>query len=91
MTLIDRDELLDKSWEVATPFGDIRMVSVIDIEDAPTVDAVPVVRCRDCKFSFTDDSDAEDVYYCKRTPEYAHHSGHYCADGERREDENDNA
>ena len=50
MALIDRDRLLSermKSKYYHLPNGDIA-VPLIDIENAPTVDAVPVVRCKDC-------------------------------------------
>ena len=55
-----------------------------DIEAAPTVDAVEVVRCRECKKGEIDDPDFPDEYYC--------HAGcgwnkwdFYCAYGERKE------
>ena len=54
------------------------------IEKAPTIDAVPVVRCRECKQGEIDDQDFSDQYYC--------HAGcgwnkgdFYCAYGERKE------
>ena len=41
-----------------------------DIEAAPTVDAVPVVRCRDCKHRYSDSwceyVDDDDNFYCAR-------------------------
>lgn len=53
--LIDRDDLLDHSYCTApatwdNPYGGDCVVSVKDIENAPTVDAVPVIRCRDCGY-----------------------------------------
>ena len=55
-----------------------------DIEAAPTVDAVEVVRCRECNKGEIDDPDFPDEYYC--------HAGcgwnkgdFYCAYGEREE------
>ena len=54
------------------------------LREAPTVDAVPVVRCRECKQGEIDDPDFPDEYYC--------HAGcgwnkgdFYCAYGERKE------
>lgn len=99
MTLIDRDEIIDKSWEVLTTFGEIRMVSVIDIEDAPTVDAVPVVRCRDCKFNLANIEDIQDSVNindgwnaCSLTELYdSVFPDDFCSKGERREEKNDNA
>ena len=54
------------------------------IADTPTIDAVPVVRCRECNQGEVDDPDFPDEYYC--------HAGcgwnkgdFYCAYGERKE------
>lgn len=54
------------------------------LEKAPTVDAVPVVRCRECKQGEVDDQDFPDQHYC--------HAGcgwnkgdFYCAYGERKD------
>ena len=44
------------------------------IEDAPTVDAVPVVRCKDCKHRFKDS-------WC----EYVDDDNFYCARGKRKD------
>ena len=70
-----------------------------DIEDFPTIDAVPVVRCKDCRWW---DSDGEHSYgYCmamkhgyfSRNWEISIHRKYrddwFCADGERRTDETD--
>lgn len=43
MRLIDADEL------IVMEYGGIKFVPVEFINDAPTIDAVPVVRCKDCK------------------------------------------
>lgn len=49
MRLIDADAVMDKACE------NLRAGDVLDrippsfIDNAPTVDAVPVVRCKDCK------------------------------------------
>ena len=54
------------------------------IADTPTVAAVPVIRCLECKQGEIDDPDFPDEYYC--------HAGcgwnkgdFYCAYGERKE------
>lgn len=44
------------------------------IDDAPTIDAVEVVRCKDCKFYYANGGDT-----CITEPDW------FCADGERRE------
>ena len=66
-------------------YSTMMMYEIADeIEDAPTVDAVEVVRCRECKKGEVDDPDFPDQYYC--------HAGcgwnkgdFYCAYGERKE------
>ena len=63
-----------------------------EVNEAPTVDAVEVVRCKDCKFCRTfypiKEIDKEaiqvwycDLYRCNRKPD------EFCSDGERREGE----
>ena len=46
MRLIDADAFLERMSHTDRFFG-----VVYDINDAPTVDAVPVVRCRECKYA----------------------------------------
>lgn len=92
MRLIDADALPIKFW------GDrFVVVAKVDVENAPTVDAVEVVRCRDCKWWDEDDNDP--YGYCMAMKHgymsakweigiYRKYKGDfYCADGERREDE----
>ena len=61
---------------------------------APPVDAIPVVRCKDCKW-FADNNGGE-WYGCKMfqvvriTPEDAPKPDDFCSYGERREGGNDN-
>lgn len=54
MRLIDADILYDKAEEryknAPTPFRLIYRGFVDDVADAQTVDAIPVVRCKDCKY-----------------------------------------
>lgn len=70
MRLIDADEIRKK----AVPHtrgehgykANIRKWAVLvgDIDDAPTIDAVPVVRCKDCKYKA--DYFNSGNYVCKR-------------------------
>ena len=50
--LIDADELLD--WSEIIPLTDDGGIDINDFEEKlktmPTVDAVPVIRCKDCKY-----------------------------------------
>ena len=60
-----------------------------DIEEwlnsAPIIDAVPVVRCKDCKFGDWD-SEPHDAMVCMRTKDGFWRSGNdFCSFGERKE------
>ena len=54
------------------------------IAQAPTIDAVPVVRCKDCKQGEIDDPDFPDQYYCHAGCGW-NNGNFYCAYGERKE------
>ncbi len=54
------------------------LVDVVEfLNDMPTVDAVPVVRCKDCKYFKTLLCQNED-----------NHDDWFCADGERKDGDN---
>ena len=84
MRLIDADALL-KQIRIRKPLYRTDVEKLI--KGAPTVDAVQVVRCKDCKWSESN-HDYEDGYFC-------HHISHnqrwevfslcFCNYGERRE------
>ena len=88
MRLINADEL------IVMEYGGIRFVPVEFINDAPTIDAVPVVRCKDCKWWADVDGATKKIGLgaccCGNkvmrlgflTPK-----DWYCADGEREEDD----
>jgi len=78
MRLIDADALIRST--------DKESVHMYQIALAPTVDAVEVVRCKDCRF-FED----EDYYgncYCEEWGNITNANG-YCHDAKRRTDETD--
>lgn len=89
MRLIDADALEDK-------FGcsDADILAKEEIRDAPTIDAVPIVRCKDCKW-FVDNNGGE-WYGCKMfqvvriTPEDAPKPDDFCSYGERKDGGADN-
>ena len=79
MRLIDADALKRKSVPLLFPTKmepcghipvPVNSVVVAEIEQAPTIDAVPVVRCRECKHRFEDSwceyVDDDDNFYCAR-------------------------
>ena len=60
-------------------------VAIADLADAPTVDAVEVVRCWECKFGSWD-SEPDDAMVCVRTNDGFWRSGNdFCSHGERKE------
>ena len=93
MRLIDADALMDvirqHEYRLATKQGSIDYgMFTLGIQQAvdeqQTIDAVPVVRCRECKQGEIDDPDFPDQYYCHAG--YGWNKGDfYCAYGERKE------
>lgn len=78
MRLIDADELA-KKWTIASPEPyNTDAVEVLDsIREAHTVDAVPVVRCKNCKHEFGGSCIL--CWFQKRKPD------DFCSYGERKE------
>ena len=68
--LIDADALMHE----ANSDGAYGYVDAKQISEAPTIDAVEVVRCRDCKHRYSDS-------WC----EYVDDDNFYCARGERKD------
>ena len=52
------------------------------LDKFPTIDAVPVVRCRECKQGEVDDQDFPDQYYCHAGCGW-NNGDFYCSYGER--------
>ena len=79
--LIDANELIKE----ANADGAYGYVDAKQIADAPTVDAVEIVRCRECKFGSWD-SEPDDAMVCVRTNDSFWRSGNdFCSRGERKE------
>lgn len=82
MTLIDADALKRRAITVRFFGKDIMMVPTAEIDDAPTIDAVEVVRCKDCKHYIVEGI-ATQYGWCH---EYKHSvdEDDYCSYGERK-------
>ena len=79
--LIDANELIKE----ANADGAYGYVDAKQVADAPTVDAVEIVRCRECKFGSWD-SEPDDAMVCVRTNDGFWRSGNdFCSRGERKE------
>lgn len=70
-------------WRVWSAILGERSAFKYDVFDAPTTDVVEVVRCKDCRHSYTDIGNDKD-YHCELTPSRAWHHNHFCSAGERR-------
>ena len=78
--LIDIDAFPEKMKRTSRYFD-----VVFDVEEMPTVDAVEIVRCRECKFGSWD-SEPDDAMVCVRTNDGFWRSGNdFCSRGERKE------
>lgn len=55
------------------------------LADTPAVDAVPVVRCRECKFAYRIDGPKEE-YDCRKVSAFTKFfkADHFCSYGEKR-------
>ena len=91
--LIDANVVLAKQFTTGLSdasgnhYGNADVVFADDIENAPTVDAVKVVRCRNCKYGDWD-SKLDDAMVCMRTKDGFWRSGNdFCSYGERKEDD----
>ena len=86
MRLIDADRLSEAIYDnVPAPYEEAVWAKedcLAEIEAAQTVDAVPVVRCRECKKH----SEANGKHYCKFWRMYCpDDSDFFCKAGERKE------
>ena len=97
--LIDANVVLaaiDKVFYETNPRGE-EQIGVLKcrriVRTAPTVDAVEVVRCKDCVY-YKPGKHFKDVNFCQRLPYYAEKGGlnvsdeDFCSHGERRSAEN---
>lgn len=103
MRLIDADALIHtletqdysgapNTLEDWTP-EDMTKAEIADIQNAPTVDAEPVIRCKDCKFgkwcSYVDmNGETETVIACQAYEVQKDIDG-FCDEGERRGEEDE--
>lgn len=99
MRLIDADALADTLNELGVPYrADVQLA----IFESPTIDAMPVVWCKDCKYwdkdtlrhnsndvAEWDECECEMLARRDRWNEIDRYCCdlHFCADGERRDDD----
>ena len=85
MRLIDADALIETSDVFIAhtkEYGSIEVISVDAVGDAPTIDAVPVVRCRECDHKTHDGNGRP---YCLQLEMYLNKElDFFCKYGERK-------
>ena len=93
MRLIDADALKTKAIKCETfklydaPVF-FKAVGTKEIDRAPTIDAVPVVRCKDCKYRFKNNGHSKDG--CPIIDANIWMDGDdFCSHGERKDNETD--
>ena len=88
MRLIDAAKLIEEGYSLERTYHKDSSTMVLErrmIEDIPVVDAVPVVRCKDCKYAeVADTEDSQDGYTCQFHRGSIWFSGSYCSWAERR-------
>ena len=80
MRLIDADALMEKYHKTSV------WDSYVEINRAPTIDAVPVVRCKDCKHAF--DRSGRKPFGCYlhgKNGITLHDGDDFCSYGEKKE------
>ena len=80
--LIDADELLKHKYHDSNRYENA--VACYYICNAPTIDAVEVVRCKDCRHCHYEQED--DIYHCDKLFHRFYDTEHYCSYGERETD-----
>lgn len=84
MRLIDADALIK---EIKTDIEDVGLQErkiFYRINDAPTIDAVEVVRCKDCKY-WQDNNGGYPNQNCRWNEQETPDADDFCSAGERRE------
>ena len=97
MRPIDGDLLMKTVFnDVVLVDGEVKGVGLIlaeTVDNAPTIDAVPVVRCRECKHRYTENCPMyfHDFYWLEGYGEYVDddtdhtEDDYFCQKGERKE------
>ena len=86
--LIDANKIGERSkqlMERGCSLIEYAALIVNEIAEAPTVDAVEVVRCRDCAYGEVDDADFPNQYLCHAHGSAWNNGEHFCSYGKRKD------
>lgn len=90
MKLIDADALfkpMSNYDRVKYTYEYGNVVTVEDIKSAPIIDAVEVVRCKDCKYASPNGENGCKAYHFKLYETHEMEADDFCSRAERRTDE----
>jgi hypothetical protein len=85
MRLIDADSLRYEISKLKYPEARINMILAEYVNKATEIDAVPVVRCKECEY-YNITCCSEGLGWCERMDRGVH-DDFYCSYGERKESE----
>lgn len=88
MRLIDADALMEEYRKIQMASIKMQFVCITEvaIDNAPTVDAVPVTRCRDCRY-YQDNNGGYPNADCKWCKDETPDANDYCSCGERKDND----
>ena len=91
MRLIDADKLIERINNAerisSIPYAEQMKSNLLFLaKTQPTIDAVEVVRCKDCKYGEVDDEAFPWQYFCGYTGDNWNDENHFCGYGERKND-----
>ncbi len=87
MRLIDADALYDDATKYMAENEVLYRFSPIQIDRAPTIDAVPVVRCKDCQFWQRHTQVNRDYGKCERFGTVTTNCNDFCSLGAKKNEE----
>ena len=85
--LLDRLEMLRRNYTLKAGYRDAMTDAIGEVRDALTIDAVPVVRCKDC--NHCDPENYHCDHYMGTVAPLSRKPDDFCSYGERKDDETD--
>ena len=82
--LIDAKPLMENGWHLTRTGKSNAFLASMSLADVPTVDAVEVVRCKDCKYYWLPQGFCEHERHEHHTAAVIQYDDDFCSYGERR-------